>query len=123
VTYARWLFRIAGIYGLLTVAPMLFLEKAVAGDTGWIGHPEYFYGWIVAALVFQLMFLVIASDPARFRPLIPIAILEKFTWIAALWTLAAQGRVPPPTLVIGSLDAVWGVLFVIAWIRTRPQSA
>jgi hypothetical protein len=121
MTYARWLFRIAGVYGLLTVAPMLFLEKTVGGG-GWIGRPEYYYGWVMAALVFQLMFLVIATDPARFRPLIPIAILEKFTWIAALWALALQGRVPPPTLVIGSVDAVWGTLFVIAWIRTRPQT-
>lgn len=118
--FARWAFLVAGCYGLLSLAPLYFLEGAIGKTSVAITHPEYFYGWISAALVFQLMFLLISRDPARFRPVMVIAILEKVTWLAALWILAALGRVAGPPLAIGSLDAVWAVLFAVSYVRTAP---
>ncbi|THD75300.1 MAG: hypothetical protein E7812_17255 [Phenylobacterium sp.] len=121
--FATWVFLVAGAYGLVTLAPLYFLEGAIGRVSPAITHPEYFYGYLSAAMVFQVMFLVISRDPARFRPFMVVAMLEKFTWLAALWTLAAQGRVIGSTLAIGSVDFVWGVLFVVAYIRTKPAAA
>ena len=28
--FARWIFRIAGIYGIIVMAPMLFMERQIA---------------------------------------------------------------------------------------------
>lgn len=121
MTFARWVFRIAGIYGLLTVAPMYFAEGAISRLTPpAVTHPEYFYGWISAALVFQVLFLLISADPQRYRPAMVVAVLEKVTWLAGLWPLAALGRVQGSPLVIGSVDALWAVLFALSWLRTAP---
>lgn len=121
--FARWVFLIAGIYGVLVLAPLYVLEGAVAKTSPpAITHPEYYYGWTSAALVFQVMFLIISRDPARFRPMMVVAMLEKFTWIVAIWTLAGLGRLSGGPLYVGSIDFVWGVLFVAAYLRTRPQA-
>jgi hypothetical protein len=122
--FARWVFLAAGIYGLLVLTPLYFLEGAIAkAAPPAITHPEYFYGWTTAALVFQVMFLLVSRDPARFRPVMVVAMLEKFTWIVAIWTLAALGRLSGGPLYVGSLDLVWGVLFAVAYARTRPAEA
>ena len=121
--FARWVFLAAGVYGLIVIAPLYFLEGQVARVSVPIAHPEYYYGWVSAAFVFQLMFLLISRDPVRFRPFMIIGVLEKFTWIVSLWTLAALHRVSGGPLYVGSLDAVWGVLFLIAWMRTPPAAS
>ena len=75
---SRLIFTIAGIYGLLILTPFLFLERRLAeASPGGLTHPEYFYGFLGAALVMQLVYLVIGRDPLRFRPLMPIAALAK----------------------------------------------
>ena len=66
---ARWIFRIAAIYGLIALTPLYFLEAKVAAPAPLLAHPEHFYGFIGTALAAQVMFLVIASDPVRYRPL------------------------------------------------------
>jgi hypothetical protein len=63
--FARWVFLIAGIYGLLVVTPQYFMEGVIARTTGPITHPEYFYGFVGVVVAFQLVFLVVARDPIR----------------------------------------------------------
>jgi hypothetical protein len=122
VRFARWVFLMAGIYGVLVLAPLYFLEGAIAkAAPPAVTHPEYFYGWISAALVFQVMFLIVSRDPARYRPIMVVAMLEKFTWLVAIWTLAGLGRLSGGPLYVGSIDLVWGLLFVAAYVRTKPQ--
>jgi hypothetical protein len=44
---ARWIFGIAGVYGILVMAPLYFAEAAIAkNDPPGITHVEYFYGFI-----------------------------------------------------------------------------
>jgi hypothetical protein len=50
-----------------------------------------------------------------------VAMLEKFTWLVAIWTLAGLGRLSGGPLYVGSIDLVWGLLFVAAYVRTKPQ--
>lgn len=83
-----------------------------------ITHPEYFYGFIIGTVAWQLAFLLISVDPRKFRALMPITFVEKVYGIATL-ALFAQGRIPAEVFAAGAVDLVLGVLFVLAYLKTR----
>ncbi len=117
----RWLFRLAGIYGLLVLGPMYFMEESLGRDyPPAITHPEYYYGFLGVGLAWQIAFLVIATDPARYRPLMLACVVEKFSFFSAAIVLYAQQRLPVPVLVSALIDGVLGIGFVLAWWRSRP---
>ena len=118
--FARWVFTIAGVYGLIVMIPQFFLERVVATTSGPVTHPEYFYGFVGAAVVFQLLFLLIGRDPVRFRPAMLIGVLEKLSFGVPVWILWAQGRTPVTVVPFASIDLALGVLFAAAYVRTRP---
>jgi hypothetical protein len=75
--FAKWVFLIAGIYGILAVAPMYFSEHQISRDyPPAITHPEYFYGFAGVTLAWQIAFLVVASNPGRFRLMMLPAVVE-----------------------------------------------
>ena len=54
---ARWIFGIAGVYGILVIAPLYFAEGQIAqNDPPAITHPEFFYGFIGITLAWQFVF-------------------------------------------------------------------
>jgi len=121
--FARRAYTIAGIYGLIVMLPQYLLEGKIGRDTPPpITHPEYFYGFIGIVLVWQVAFLVIARDPARFRALMPVTVLEKLVFAVPVAILYAQGRVASATLVFGAIDVVLGALFFTAWQRRGGQT-
>lgn len=122
--FAKWAFRIAGSIGLLQIVPLYFYEEQLARDMPpALTHPEYYYGFAGVTLAWQVAFLVISSDPLRYRPLMPVAILEKATFVlAALW-LFTQGRLPGMIGAFALLDLVYGLSFVAAYITTRQGAA
>jgi hypothetical protein len=121
--FARSVFRIAGIYGIVVLTPLYFLEQRIGRETPPpITHPEYFYGFIGVALVFQLVFLVVSSDPVRYRPVMIPCVLEKVSYGVALLALMAQHRIPVSVLVVGSVDWVFALLFVVARVKTPVQA-
>jgi len=68
--FARIVFLIAGIYGILVLTPLYFLEQTIGRETPPpITHPEFFYGFVGVGLAWQIVFLIIARDPLRFRPM------------------------------------------------------
>ena len=91
--FAKWVFRLAGIYGIVTVAPLYLAEGAIARATVPISHPEYFYGFVGLCVVWQIMFLLISRDPSRWRPAMPVALLEKLSFSLPVFALYAAGRV------------------------------
>ena len=116
----RLIFTVAGIYGLLILTPFLFLERRIAeASPGGITHPEYYYGFVGAALVMQLVYLTIGRDPVRFRPLMPIAALAKTVFFATIMILYLQEKVPAPALEFASIDALLAFAFLYAWRITR----
>lgn len=123
MTFAKWTFRLAGIYGFILLTPLLFAEPMLAAQTGPLTYPEYYYGFNAAALVFQALFLLISSDPARFRPIMLIGVAEKVSFPACVWPLALTGRTHGAVVLFAGIDAALGVLFLISWIRTRPKPA
>jgi len=117
--FAKWVFLIAGIYGVLAVAPMYFSEDQIARDyPPAITHPEYFYGFAGVTLAWQIAFLVIASNPGRFRMMMLPAIVEKLSYGVAVLFLYSRQRVA--ALIMGSavIDLVFGLLFALAFWRT-----
>src|SRR5262245_26733618 len=68
--FAKVVFLVAGIYGLLVLVPQFFLEARIGRDTPPpITHPEFFYGFICVAVAWQVLFLVLSKDPVRYRPM------------------------------------------------------
>ena len=117
--FAKIVFLVAGIYGLVVVAPLFFLEGALnATQPPAITHPEYYYGFACVTLVWQILFLVLARDPLRYRPIMLMAVLEKVSGIAFI-LLVLLHRAPPSAL-IGIVDVLLGILFLIAYMRTAP---
>ena len=123
MSFAKWVYRLAGIYGFIVLAPLLIAEPTIAAQTGPITYPEYYYGFAGSALVFQALFLLISTDPARYRRVMLISVAEKAAFPAAVWPLYLSGRTQGPIVVFATIDAVLGVLFALSWLRTRPAAA
>ena len=117
--FARWLYTIAGVYGLLALAPQYFMEEMIGRDyPPPITHPEFFYGFIGVALAWQVLFLFLARDPARYRPMMIPAFLEKISFAIPVLVLYAKNRTSTATLAFGLVDLTLGALFIAAYIRT-----
>ena len=122
MAFARWVFRIAAYYGLAALLPQYFIEEQIGRDNPpAITHPEFFYGFLGVAVAWQVAFLVIARDPVRYRPFMVPAVLEKFSFAAAVVVLFAGGRVAGEVLAFGLIDLVLGVLFLAAFLRLAPS--
>ena len=120
--FAKIVFLIAGIYGLLTLSPIYFMESRIGQESPpAITHPEYFYGFLGVALSWQVLFLILSRDPVRYRAMILPSILEKVTWGIALIVLLLQGRVPFSAFAIGSVDWIFAFLFVAAYFKTKSE--
>jgi hypothetical protein len=122
--FAKWIFRLAGISGVLMVIPPYLLEEQFGRDyPPAVNHPELYYGFFGVTLAWQFMFLVIGSDPVRFRKAMIPAMVEKASFAVAIPILYALNRVTLPWVGFASMDATWLALFVIAFLRTPKESA
>ena len=120
--FARRVFLIAGVYGVLIVLPQYSLEARIARDfPPPITHPEYFYGFVGVALAWQVAFLLIARDVQRYRLMMLPAILEKVTFGVAAVLLYVNGRVAGSLVAGGMVDLVLAVLFALAFFATRAK--
>lgn len=112
----------AGIYGLVVLVPQYFLEARTGRDfPPPITHPEYYYGFVGVALTWQVVFLIISRDPARYRTIMLAAIVEKASFGLPAILLYLKGRLSGQMLAAGLLDLILGVLFIIAYRRTPAR--
>jgi hypothetical protein len=122
--FAKIIFLVAGIYGLLILSPIYFMEGKIGRDTPpAITHPEFFYGFLGLGLAWQVLFLMLSRDPVRYRAMIFPSILEKVSYGAALIVLFSQRRLPLSVLTIGSVDWIFAFLFLAAYFKTKPGRA
>ncbi|HTH52467.1 MAG TPA: hypothetical protein VL495_00870 [Edaphobacter sp.] len=120
---AKTIFRIAGIWGFLILTPLLFLRDFISTSTPpAITHPEYFYGFLAVSLLFQALFLLIATDPPRYRPIMVIAVLEKFSYGIVIYWLTATHQSPANLAIFATIDLLLGILFVLAYLKTPRQA-
>jgi hypothetical protein len=73
-------------------------------------------------LVWQVAFIIIATDPVRYRPLMIPSVLEKVSYGAAVIVLVLQDRMHKSDMVFAGADLLLGVLFLIACFMTRARS-
>ena len=105
------------------LTPQFFLEAQTGRDfPPPITHPEFYYGFVGVAWAWQVAFLLIARDPARYRPLMIPAILEKVAFGGAALALLVAGRVPALVAMFGGIDLVLATLFAAAYRRTADQA-
>jgi hypothetical protein len=122
--FAKAVFWIAGIWGFLTITPLYFMFDLIGRrDPPPITHPAFFYGFVGLALAWQIAFLFIATDPARYRPLMIPSIFEKFSYGAAVVILVLQARMHRADLLFAGTDLLLGVLFVIAYFKTPSRAS
>jgi hypothetical protein len=122
--FAKRVFLVAGVYGLLLLPPQYFLEDRLGRDyPPPITHPEHYYGFLGVAIAWQLAFLVIARDPQRYRLMMLPAVAEKFSFGLAAIALFLAQRVPGAVLGFGVADLTFGLLFIMAFRRTAVVPA
>ena len=118
--FARIVFLVAGIWGVLVLTPLYFIFDMIGrNDPTPITHPAFYYGFVSVGLAFQVAFIVIARDPVRLRPMMLPSVLEKFGYGASLTALYLQKRLHPQDLALGGIDILFGALFLVAFFKTR----
>ena len=106
------MFRWAAIYGVVVLLPLYLTPLPKPGA-------EVFLGFVGLALVFQGVFWTIGGDPAKYRALIPYAVLEKLVFGVPALSLYLQAYpVAPPVAVFATIDLLLGLGFFLAWRRT-----
>ncbi len=119
MTFARVVFLVAGVWGIVVLTPLYFLVDVTGRRyTAPIDYPHFFYGFLSVAMAWQIAFLVIGSSPARFRPLMIPSILEKLGHVAGVGALYGQGRLSLADAQAAGPDLLLGVAFMLAFAMT-----
>lgn len=120
--FARRVFLLAGVYGLVVLMPQYALVERIGRDTPPpITHVEYFYGFVGVAIAWQLCFLAVARDPVRLRAVMLPAVVEKLAFGVPVVLLYLRHQLPATVLVFGVIDLVLAALFVAAYRSTAPS--
>jgi hypothetical protein len=121
--FAKRVYLVAGVAGSFLTAPAYFLEGLTARlNPPAVEHPEFYYGLVSVVLVWQLVCLLIGTDPVRFRPVMLLAALAKASFVGTLLTLFALGRIRLLWLPFMAFDGTFVVLFLVAYARTLPET-
>lgn len=117
--FAKIVFILAGIWGIVVLTPLFFLVD-ISGRryAAPALYPHFFYGFFSVALAWQIAFLVIGSNPARFRPLMLPSIFEKLGFVLIQVILYGRARIPFEDAQSAFPDLLLGILFIAAYIRT-----
>lgn len=120
IKFAQRLLLAAGVYGVVVVAPLFFLENRIGSSyPPAITHPEFFYGFVCGTLAWQIVYLMMSRDPLRFRPMLIPAIFAKAGFATSVFVLFALQRIPAAGVVLPSVDLVLAGLFVWAYVALR----
>ncbi len=121
--FAKYVFVVAGVWGIAVLTPLFFLVditgRLYVAPTD---YPHFFYGFLSVAMAWQIAFLIIGSDPARFRPLMIAGFIEKAGYIIGATVLHAQGRISAADASTAMPDALLLALFVVAFVKTQPSN-
>ena len=123
VLFAKRVFQVAAVWGffILTLgygAYLLGLETATI-DTD---RPELVHGFFLVTLAFQIVFLIIATDPVRYRLFMLASIFEKLPFTLASFVLYTNGQAPQIAAALGAIDGVLGILFAAAYLLTKSEA-
>lgn len=125
IRFSRFVFRLAAFVGLAEIVPLYFSEGIINRvQPPAITHPEFYYGFIGVVVAWQIAYLIISEDPARYQPLFPAIFLEKLLYPAALVILFTGGRVQSSAVLLGgAVDLCLLALFITAWAKMAKVPA
>jgi len=120
--FARNVFLVAGIWGVIVMTSMYFLFDVVNRQyPPAITHPDFYYGFVSITFAWQIVFLVISLDPLRYRPIMAAALVEKFGYIATLAVLYLKGQIQSGQFAVVAPDCILGLFFIAAFLKTRGK--
>jgi hypothetical protein len=106
--FARWVFWVAGAFGLAAIVPLYRMPGSVT-----------YYGIVGTLIAWQIAFFVIGANPKRYQALMIPAVLEKAIWMVTLAILHARGQVTVSALAgNAATHGLLGVLFLVAFVIT-----
>ena len=118
--FARLTFIGAGIWGIAVLTPLYWLfdltGRSYSSPTD---YPHFFYGFLSVAMAWQIAFLVIGSNPARYRPLMIPGMLEKLGHVGGVAVLYGNARISVADAQAAIPDLLLAILFMIAFATTR----
>lgn len=121
--FAKIVFWVAGIWGVLMFAPLYFIFNLIGcREPPPITHPGFYYGFAAMALAWQLGFFVIAIDPARSRPMMIPGALGRFGWGIAVVILFTQQRISRGDMALGAVALVFAAPFLLAFSKTASHA-
>jgi hypothetical protein len=122
--FAKTVFIAAGVWGILVLTPLYFLVDVTGRQyPPPTIYPQFFYGFISVAMAWQIAFLVIGSNPARFRLLMIPSILEKLAYVVTVAVLYGQARISSADAAAAVPDAILGILFAAAFVTTTSSDS
>jgi hypothetical protein len=124
VKFAKIVFWAASVLGVLVLTPLFFIFDSIGrNDPPPVTHPGFYYGFATVGLAFQFVFMVIATDPVRFRTIMIPAVFEKMSYAFAVVAIYLQHRIRVADLTFAGADFVLGLLFIVAFLKTRTTAA
>ena len=121
--FARIVFIVAGVWGIAVLTPRYCLVditgRQYAPPTA---YPQFFHGFLSVAMAWQIAFLMIGSNPVRYRLLMIPSALEKLGYVATLAVLYGQARISAVDARAAVPDLVLAILFLVAFVKTRSST-
>ena len=120
--FAKYVFIGAGVWGIAVLTPFYWLVDVTGRRYAPPSeYPHFFYGFFAITMAWQFAFLVIGSNPIRFRPLMVPSMFEKFSYVVTLVVLYNQTRISAADFQAAIPDLLLGSLFVAAFVKTRAS--
>lgn len=117
--FAKVVFTAAGLWGIVVLTPLYFLVDVTGRQYAPpAAYPQFFYGFLLVTMGWQIAFLIIGSDPARFRPLMIPSIVEKLGYVVTVAVLYGQARISAADVMAAVPDLLLGILFIAACAKT-----
>lgn len=110
--FAKWVFIIGGVFGLLAIIPLYFNEKQIAPG---LKYPEFYYGFIGINILWQVLYIYISQNLLRFRPIILFAFFVKILGVVSISYLVLIERTATWWYGIISTDLILAILFLAAY--------
>ena len=121
--FARVTFIGAGIWGIVVLMPLYWLFDITGRPySPPTDYPHFFYGFLSVAMAWQVAFLVIGSNPARYRPLMIPGILEKLGHVGGVAMLYGNARISTMDAQAAIPDLLLAIPFMVAFAKTRVSS-
>lgn len=111
MTIIRWGFALAALYGLVATGSLYFGPPLADASL-------MRFAFAGAAGTTQLLYALIATDPVRWRPLMPIGILSKLSFAIPAALVAARTQASTGLATAAAIDAVLATFFAVAFVAT-----